>query len=162
MEAFCIFKKDSYARQNTAVHKNIYFINLRFINRLADIMPHILIIKFNPLRGLISIGSGCLQILPGCRDSQHAAAICHDIAVSVKFRTCVENIVTVFFLEIFKALYLEAFLVFNRIAVGSQDDTDSRIVLKFQFNLIQRSVHTGFKHIPLKVLPSAFIASTVA
>ena len=53
------------------------------INGMTDIISHIFIPKFHPLRSLISILPGFLEIAScGC-DAQHPAAVCDNLALIV-------------------------------------------------------------------------------
>ena len=72
------------ARKNTG--SSLYSLEFtgrisRLVDRLSDIMAHILILKLHPLCRSIGVLSGFLQVFSLCGDAKHTAAVCHDLSV---------------------------------------------------------------------------------
>ena len=125
-------------------HKCYLHHNSNLINRLTNIMPHILIPKFHPLRCLISIFSGFLQCISFCCDPQHPSAVGHYIPVLIELTSGMEYIIPVLAVKPVQAIYLISLFIMLRISVRCQNHTYGCIVLKLQLYLVQGFVHAGF------------------
>ena len=91
---------------------------MNIVDRLTNIMSHVLILKRDPFRRLISLLSGFLQIFSGGGHTEDTAAVGDDLTVFVEFCAGVEDIVIVFSLELLKSLDRESFFILYRVAVG--------------------------------------------
>ena len=58
-----------------------------------------------------------------------------------------ETVVSVFILEVFKALDRNSLFIFYRISIACKNDAYCCVILEFQINLIQFSVYAGFHHL---------------
>ena len=92
-------------------------------------MSHVLILKRDPFRRLISFLSGFLQIFSCGGHAEDTTAVGDDLAVFVEFCARVEDIVIVFSLELLKSLDRESFFILYRVAVGRSDHTYCRAVI---------------------------------
>ena len=108
-------------------------------------MAHIFVSEIDPLGRLVCVGARLFQVFALCSNAQHPTAICHDITVCIELRACMEYIVTVRVFEFLQTVNLETLFIFHRITIRRQNNTDCRIVLKFQLDLIQGSVDTCLK-----------------
>ena len=99
------------------------------------------------LRGLIGIGTGLFECIADGDDAQDSSAAGHGIAVLVKGGACVIAAILCLSVELVQTGDDLALLVALRIAAGGNDNTDCRIVIELQIDLIQSAVDAGLHHI---------------
>ena len=122
-----------------------YFSLLRLIDCLSDIMAHIFIGKIDPFHSLVGIGSRCLSDSLFGRNPRHSSAVCHNLSV-FKGRTRMETIIPIRLMKIIKSPDFKTFIIFERISIGSQNNTYGRIIfLQFQMRRLKNGINTCLK-----------------
>ena len=104
-----------------------------------------LIGKVNPFGCFISICSGILKVCSERSYTKNTSAVGYNL-VTVKLGTCMEYIVAILVLEVFKTGNFKTLVVLFRITVGSQNYTNCCVICKIKFNLVKSSIHTCFKY----------------